>query len=157
MDPEAWICTQRVPNFRETENVQPSEAKARRTLPSARAWLWIAPDPVSEQQTERAASFLRFRAFRPTAAPWLLLSVYVWWGGNPSPVINSYNPDSSSHPTHITERHAVGRLRVGAKRHACVSRREPPQRAGGPGAWSRGKVTRRGRDATRPMEEHIQR
>ena len=64
----------------------------------------------SEQQTERASSFLRFRAFRPTAAPWLLLSVYVWWGGNPSPVINSYNPDSSSHPTHITERHAVGRL-----------------------------------------------
>ena len=29
--------------------------------------------------------------------------------GNPSPVVNIYNPDSSSHPTHITERHAVGR------------------------------------------------
>ena len=91
-----------VHTFREAEVTQLSEAKARRTLPSARAWLWIAPDPVIEQQTERALSFLRLRTSRPTAPPrpWLLLSVYVRWGGNPSSVINICNLDSSSHPTH---------------------------------------------------------
>ena len=54
METQTWVCTQRVPNFREAENVQPSEAKARRTLPSARAWLWIAPDPVSHRAADGA-------------------------------------------------------------------------------------------------------
>ena len=145
-----------VHTFREAENTQLSEAKARRPLPSARAWLWIAPDPVIEQQTERAASFLRFRAFRPTAAPWLLLSVYVRWGGNPSSVVNIYNPNSSSHPTH---HRATRRGETPGWRGAtcvCLPARAPPEgwRAGG---MVTGEVTRRGRDATRPMEEHIQR
>ena len=102
------VCSQRVQNL-ETETSKNSTTKRkRRDLPSASAWLRIAPDPVNQQQTEQALSFLRLLSSRPTAAPWLLLSVCVRWGGDPSSVVNIYNPNYSSHPTQ-QQRHAVGR------------------------------------------------
>ena len=74
-----------------------------------------------------------FSRSRPTAAPWLLLSVYVRWGGDPSPVVNIYNPDSSSHPTH---HRATRRGETPGWRGAtcvCLPARAPPEgwRAGG--------------------------
>ena len=76
--------------------------------------------------------------------------------GNPSSVVNIYTPDNSSHPTH---QQATRRGETPGWRKAtcvCLPARAP-QRAGGPGAWSRGKVTRRGRGLTRPMEKPIHR
>ena len=108
------VCSQRVQNL-ETETSKNSTTKRkRRDLPSASAWLWIAPDPVNQQQTEQALSFLRLLSSRPTAAPWLLLSVCVRWGGDPSSVVNIYNPNYSSHPTQ-QQRHAVGRRAADVK------------------------------------------
>ena len=74
--------------------------------------------------------------------------------GNPSSVVNIYTPDNSSHPTH---QQATRRGETPGWRKAtcvCLPARAP-QRAGGPGAWSRGEVTRRGRGLTRPMEKLI--
>ena len=141
------VCSQRVQNLETCEISKNSTTKRkRRDLPSASAWLWIAPDPVNQQQTEQALSFLRLLSSRPTAAPWLLLSVCVRWGGDPSSVVNIYNPNYSSHPTQ-QQRHAVGRLRVGAKheRHVrCVCL--PAQAIGlaGRGAWSRAQSDQAG-------------
>ena len=58
------VCSQRVQNL-ETETSKNSTTKRkRRDLPSASAWLWIAPDPVNQQQTEQALSFLRLLSSR---------------------------------------------------------------------------------------------
>ena len=152
------VCSQRVQNLETCEISKNSTTKRkRRDLPSAFAWLWIAPDPVNQPAADGASSqFLRLLSSRPTAAPWLLLSVCVRWGGNPSSVVNIYTPDNSSHPTH---QQATRRGETPGWREAtcvCLPARAP-QRAGGPGAWSRGKVTRRGRRLTRPMEKPINR
>ena len=124
------VCSQRVQNL-ETETSKNSTTKRkRRDHPSASAWLWIAPDPVNQQQTEQALSFLRLLSSRPTAAPWLLLSVCVRWGGDPSSVVNIYNPNYSSHPTQ-QQRHAVGRpVVISAYLDSCLLYTSPSPRDG---------------------------
>ena len=77
MDTQAWVCTQRVPNFREAENVQPSEAKARRTLPSARAWLWMLQTrSPSSRRSARTVSFAFERLDSPPPRGSSLVCMY---------------------------------------------------------------------------------
>ena len=77
------VCSQRVQNFWKTETSKHSTTKRKPTSHtlSVLAWLWIAPAPVTKQKTEQALNSFRLHISRPTAAPWLLLSICVRWGG----------------------------------------------------------------------------
>ena len=71
-------------------------------------------------------------------------------------MVNIYNPNSSSHPTHhrATRRGET----PGWRKATCVCLpARAPQRAGGPGAWSRGESDQAGARSTRPMEKPIHR
>ena len=67
--------------------------RKRRGLPSAFAWLWIAPGPVNQQQTEQALSSFAF--FRLGPPPPLGSSLMFVYDGGVIPhrwLINIYNP-----------------------------------------------------------------
>ena len=123
------VCSQRVQNFWKAETSKHSATKRK---PTCSLSLCLPDSGLLQNQTTstRQSARLLSLVFQPFGPPpplvWHLLSVCVRWGGDPSSVVNIYNPNYSSHPTQ-QQRHAVGRLRVGAKheRHACVSRRKP--------------------------------
>ena len=93
-------------------NLQELNDEAKATRPPLCFCLALDRSRPSQPAADGASSqFLRLLSSRPTAAPWLLLSVCVRWGGDPSSVVNIYNPNYSSHPTQ-QQRHAVGRHRV---------------------------------------------
>ena len=123
------VCSQRVQNVWKAETSKHSATKRK---PTCSLSLCLPDSGLLQNQTTgtRQSARLLSLVFQPSGPPpplvWHLLSVCVRWGGDPSSVVNIYNPNYSSHPTQ-QQRHAVGRLRVGAKheRHACVSRRKP--------------------------------
>ena len=114
------VCSQRVQNFGKAETSKHSTTKRKPTSHtlSVLAWLWTAPEPGQRAPDRARASFMasfphafpsRLPTFRATAAPCLAPPcVCVRWGGDPSSVVNIYNPNYSSHPTQ-QQRHAVGR------------------------------------------------
>ena len=105
------VCSQRVQNVWKAETSKHSATKRKPTCPLS---LCLPDSGLLQNQTTgtRQSARLLSLVFQPSGPPpplvWHLLSVCVRWGGDPSSVVNIYNPNYSSHPTQ-QQRHAVGR------------------------------------------------